>query len=67
MQNLVALLLVSSCVGYVGWQLVRTISFGNGKAGKCCSKGCDAVAKAEEEKPKSGVQFIASDSLRRKR
>lgn len=67
LQNLIALLLVAACVGYVGWQLFKTINFGNGKAGKCCSQGCDAHAKADQEKPKAGLQFIASDSLRRKR
>ena len=67
LQNLIALLLVASCVGYVGWQLFKTLNFGRGKAGSCCAKGCDAHVNVEEEKPKSGLQFIASDSLRRKR
>lgn len=66
-QNLIALLLVTACVGYVGWQFVKTINFGRGKAGSCCAKGCDAHVNVNEEKPKAGVQFIASDSLRRKR
>lgn len=65
-QNLIAVLLVAACVGYVGWQLVRTVNFGKGKAGSCCGKGCDAHAKVAA-KPEPGVQFIASDSLRRKR
>ncbi len=67
-QNLIALLLVAACVGYVGWQLLRTIHFGKGKAGSCCGKGCATVEEeAKAATPAGGVQFIASDSLRRKR
>ncbi len=70
-QNLIALLLVAASVGYVGWQLVRSIQFGKGKAGSCCGKGCaaqEAEALAHSQaKPKDGLQFISSDALRRKR
>ena len=67
LQNLAVLALVLACVGYVAWQLAKTIRAGNGKAGSCCSKGCGsrdttpAVAAGPRE------QFIASDSLRRRR
>lgn len=67
MQNFIAFLLVLACVAYVGWQLLKTVRAGTGKAGSCCSKGCGgqdatpAVASGPRE------QFIASDSLRRRR
>jgi hypothetical protein len=66
MQSVVAILIVLACVAYVGWQLLRTIRSGNGKAGACCSKGCGGE---EVEPAPSGTrtQFISADSLRRKR
>ncbi len=66
-QNLIALLLVAACVGYVGWQLFKTISFGRGKAGSCCAKGCDAHVKDVASQPATGQQFIDADLLRRPR
>ena len=65
-QNLIALLLVLACVGYVAWQLLKTLRAGNGKAGACCSKGCGSHdAPVATAGPRE--QFIASDSLRRRR
>ena len=65
MQTAIAILIVLASVAYVGWQLLRTIRSGDGKAGACCSKGCGGEEVAPANKPRE--QFIASDLLRRKR
>ena len=63
-QDAIAILLVACCVAYVAYQLLRTVRAGNGKAGSCCSKGCDAhVAPTVAAR----VQFIDAGALRRKR
>ena len=66
-QNLIALLLVAACAGYVAWQLLRTIRSGKGKAGACCNKGCGSDEAAASKSPGPREQFIAADSLRRGR
>ena len=66
MQNVIVVLLVVACVAYVGWQLLKTIRAGTGKAGSCCTKGCGGQDAAPAPAgPRE--QFIASDSLRRRR
>ena len=68
LQNIIAFALVAGCVAYVAWQLLKTVRAGNGKAGACCSKGCggdEPDAPAVAATPRE--QFIASDSLRRRR
>ena len=65
MQTAIANLIVLASVAYVGWQLLRTIRSGDGKAGACCSKGCGTQEVAPSDK--SREQFISSDLLRRKR
>jgi hypothetical protein len=67
MQNAIALLLVLGCVVYVAWQLFKTVRAGNGKAGACCSKGCGSHDATPAVTSGPREQFIASDSLRRRR
>lgn len=71
MQDVVAILLVLACVGYVGYQLVGTIRSGQGKVGKCCSRGCDMGETKVTTSPNAPTapkeQFFPSDLLRRKK
>lgn len=67
LQNLVVLALVLACVAYVAWQLAKTLRAGNGKAGSCCAKGCGSHDAAPTVAAGPREQFIASDSLRRRR
>lgn len=40
LQHIVALTLVAACVGYIGWQVVKTLRGKRSGVGNCCSKGC---------------------------
>lgn len=66
MQTAIVILLVLACIAYVARELLKTIRAGTGKAGACCSKGCGGDA-APVAPAGPRVQFIASDSLRRRR
>ncbi|MGC4030852.1 MAG: hypothetical protein QM754_03765 [Tepidisphaeraceae bacterium] len=72
MQNVIAILLVLGCVLYVGTQLLKTVRAGTGKAGKCCSHGCDAGSPVSPNSAATAPaspreQFISADLLRRKK
>lgn len=68
MQEFIAILLVAGCVLYVGSQLLKTVRSGTGKAGKCCSHGCDAGSPQSATAPAvPREQFISADLLRRKK
>ena len=66
-QNLIVLALVLACAAYVGWQLLKTIRAGNGKAGACCSKGCGSGDSTPAVSTGPREQFISADLLRRRR
>ncbi|MGF1634584.1 MAG: hypothetical protein ACFCVE_12095 [Phycisphaerae bacterium] len=70
LQHIIVLSAAAACLGYVGFQVTRTLVTGKGKAGSCCAKGCDAVkaeAEATAKQPQGrGTHFIPSDALRRR-
>ena len=67
MQTFVVILIVLACLAYVVRELMRTIRVGDGKAGACCSKGCAGEEPAAPARSSPREQFIASDSLRKRR
>jgi hypothetical protein len=40
-QHILALTIVAACLGYVGWQAVRTLFGKRSRVGNCCATGCD--------------------------
>jgi hypothetical protein len=78
-QHIIVLSVVAVCGVYVVAQFINTLGLKRGRAGACCSKGCDASPEMPDSalidasaKPQSGqaepvAHFIPADALRRKR
>ena len=68
LQHVLVLVLVATCVGVVGRQLIGTfrVTRGGRKLGSCCEKGCEPapsqVGRAQTER----IVFIPSSTLSRK-
>ena len=67
LEHTLVLTLVAGCVGYVAWQVVRTLRGRGGKVGSCCAKGCDPAAASPAAKPSAqGVVFLPESALTRR-
>ncbi len=66
-QNIAVLLIISACVGYVGWQMVQAFRGRKSKLGSCCAKGCSTVEKTAiaESQRVTPVQFLPLASVGR--
>jgi len=65
LQHLLVLVLVTACVGYVGWQAARSLYGKKSRLGSCCAKGCAAAKPAAAATEK--IHFLPVEMLRRKR
>jgi hypothetical protein len=65
-QNLIILLIVASCLGYVGWQTTQAFRGRKSKLGSCCAKGCATVADEQSKAQTSKVQFMPIENLTRR-
>ncbi|HEX8912520.1 MAG TPA: hypothetical protein VF796_09175 [Humisphaera sp.] len=72
-QHIIALSAVALCVGYVGWQGVRTLAGKRSRVGNCCAQGCDPQRKRQGGDPAAKtsaggqVAFIPVEMLTRRR
>jgi hypothetical protein len=64
LQHVLALSIVALSAGMLIWQGTRALSGKRGRLGSCCSKGCGA---AEAPKKLTGVAFIPSEMLGRRK
>jgi hypothetical protein len=61
-QDIIILLAVLACVGYLGSQLVGTFRGKRSKLGSCCAKGCPQPSSTPSER----VVFLPLESLRKR-
>ena len=66
LQNLLVLVAVCGCSGFVLWQSVQSLRGKKSKVGSCCAKGCSDTAKA---KPPAGqrIVFMPAELLARRK
>jgi hypothetical protein len=66
LQNLLVVLAVAGCGGFLARQVWLSLGGKRSKLGSCCSKGCGAN---EPAKPGSGerIQFLPAEMLGRKK
>jgi hypothetical protein len=66
LQNLLVILAVAACAGFLARQGWRTLAGKRSKLGSCCSTGCGAH---EQKKPASTerIVFLPADALGRKK
>lgn len=63
MQNVIVILAVLACGGYIAWQVYRTLIAQRGGFGSCCAKGCAAMRRPTQNQK---IIFLPVESLRKK-
>jgi hypothetical protein len=66
-QNLVVIIAVIACAGFLVRGAWNTLSGKRSKLGSCCAKGCAAHETPNTAKPAERIQFIPVEMLGRKK
>lgn len=67
-QNIIIILAVAGCAGFLGWQGWLTLAGRRSKLGSCCSKGCGAANEtAKTDQKGERIVFLPAEMLGRKK